>query len=235
MSHQTNIVRIKSVNNLLSRLDVDFVFVGGAVVSLYVEREAEEARPTDDVDVLVEIYSRVDYDKMEARLRELGFQNDTTSKFVGRYTHSGLIVDFMPINEKVLGFSNRWYNEAFRHAVFEQLDEQTVVKIFSPPYFIATKLEAFKSRGKNSSGENDGRTSSDFEDIVFVLTHRESIWLEMAAAEPSLKQYLQDEFRVLMENPYFEEWIDTHTNYNSPAAQAIILPQVRTFIDSEQK
>lgn len=230
MSHHTNIVRIKSVNNLLSDLEQDFVFVGGAVVSLYVDRIAEEARPTDDVDVLVEIYSRADYHKMEEQLRALGFRNDTTSGFVGRYTHDGLIVDFMPLNENVLGFSNRWYEEAFNHAVPRQLDEQTTIRIFTAPYFIATKLEAFKSRGKNAMDEYDGRTSSDFEDIVFVLTNSRSVWLEMAAAEHSLKQYLQQEFKALLENPYFEEWIDAHTNYTSPAAQAIILPKAKAFI-----
>jgi len=33
-------------------------------------------------------------------------------------------------------------------------------------YFIASKIEAFKSRG-----QNDEHTSTDFEDIVFVLDH----------------------------------------------------------------
>ena len=40
-----------------------------------------------------------------------------------------------------------------------------MVKIFQAVYFIASKLEAFNDRGNN-----DGRMSSDFEGIVFVLT-----------------------------------------------------------------
>lgn len=42
MSHHINIVRIKAISNILSALKQDFVFVGGAVVSLYVDRLAEE-------------------------------------------------------------------------------------------------------------------------------------------------------------------------------------------------
>ncbi len=54
MSHRTSITRIKAVNNALGDLKDRFVFVGGATVSLYADRMAEELRPTDDVDVLVE-------------------------------------------------------------------------------------------------------------------------------------------------------------------------------------
>jgi len=45
------------------------------------------------------------------------------------------------------------------------LRDDCMVKIFQAVYFIASKLEAFNDRGNN-----DGRMSSDFEGIVFVLT-----------------------------------------------------------------
>jgi hypothetical protein len=35
MSHHTNIVRLKAVANILNQLKEEFVFVGGATVSLY--------------------------------------------------------------------------------------------------------------------------------------------------------------------------------------------------------
>ena len=37
MSHQTNIVRLKAIANLLKQMIEEFVFVGGATVSLYSE------------------------------------------------------------------------------------------------------------------------------------------------------------------------------------------------------
>lgn len=61
MSHDVNIMRIKAVYNALGELRDEVVFVGGAVVSLYADRASEEIRETDDVDVLVEIYTHREY------------------------------------------------------------------------------------------------------------------------------------------------------------------------------
>ena len=55
MSNHTNIVRIKAVNNALQELRDYVVFVGGATISLYADRPIHEVRPTDDIDVIVEI------------------------------------------------------------------------------------------------------------------------------------------------------------------------------------
>lgn len=84
----------------------------------------------------------------------------------------------MPTNEAILGFSNIWYEGGFKNAVDYIIDDQHTVKIFSAPYFIASKLQAFKNRGNN-----DGRVSTDFEDIIFVLDNRSTIWEEMKNAE----------------------------------------------------
>lgn len=85
MSHTINISRIKEVKSALESLKDNFVFVGGATVSLYANRMAEEVRPTKDVDILVEIWSRWAFAELEAKVRQLGFVNDMTSKFLGRY------------------------------------------------------------------------------------------------------------------------------------------------------
>jgi len=54
-----NILRIKSVGLVLKELDQEFVFVGGATVSMYATDPgiSGEVRPTDDVDVIVELAS----------------------------------------------------------------------------------------------------------------------------------------------------------------------------------
>ena len=182
-NHSINITRIKAINNALGELRDKVVFVGGATVSLYADRIAESVRPTDDVDVLVELYSRSAYAALEDKLRKIGFANDTTSKFAGRFIIQGFIVDIMTTDEKILGFSNKWYSEGFKAAINYKIDEHHTVKIFSAPYFLASKIEAFKNRGNN-----DGRTSSDFEDIVFVLENRVTIRQEMEDAESTVKQ-----------------------------------------------
>lgn len=225
MSHQINITRIKAVYNALDKLKDEVVFVGGATVSLYSDRQAAEVRPTDDVDVLVQIASKWSYMALEEQLRSIGFKNVRDSNFVGRYTIKGLIVDIMPTDEKILGFSNRWYIKGFDNAIQYAIDEMHKVKIFSPPYFIASKLEAFKNRGKK-----DGRLSEDFEDIVFVLENRSTIWEEMKNAEPELYHYLFQSFSELFIHPHIREWIDSHSEMFSPPASFIILKDMENFI-----
>src|SRR5438105_3706671 len=66
------------------------------------------------------------------------------------------------------------------------LEEGLSIRIFSAPYFLATKLEAFVDRG-----ENDGRLSSDFEDIVHVLNNRSSVWGEIGNTDEPVKQFLK--------------------------------------------
>jgi hypothetical protein len=40
-------------------------------------------------------------------------------------------------------------------------------------------------------GNNDGRSSSDFEDVISILENRGSIWKEMNDASEKLKAYLK--------------------------------------------
>jgi predicted nucleotidyltransferase len=229
MNDHTNIVRIKAVYNALGELKDKVVFVGGATVALYADRKTYELRPTDDVDILVEIYTKKEYAELEELLRQKGFQNDTTAKFVGRYKLPGIIVDVMPINEDVLGFSNKWYQEGFTNATDCVIDERCTVKIFTAPYFIASKLEAFKSRGNN-----DGRTSSDFEDLVYLMENRSTLWGEMKESSALLYKYLKKEFKTLLQSPYLEEWIDSTAGYSSPPMTHYIIDKMKTFIATKK-
>lgn len=222
-----NITRIKAVYNLLGDLKDQIVFVGGATVSLYAEREAPEIRETKDVDILVEIATRWEYADIEKQLRKIGFTNDTTSKFLGRYLIDGLIVDLMATDENILGFSNQWYSSGFQTAIDFKIDEQHTVKIFDPPHFIAAKIEAFKNRGNG-----DGRTSSDFEDIVFILENRDSIWREMEESAEPLKSFLKQEFKAFAENKYLEEWVGAHSSYYSPPSAYLIIQDLKEYLKS---
>jgi hypothetical protein len=72
-------------------------------------------------------------------------------------------------------------------------------------YFIATKFEAFHSRGK------DPRTSHDLEDIVFVLDNRLNMVEEIIASPENVLQYLQLEFTKML-SPAMEEAVSSHMN-----------------------
>ena len=220
MNNHLNITRIKSVYHALSVLREKVVFVGGATVSLYIDSKTEEIRPTDDIDVVVEIYTHGEYAAFDEKLRKLGFVNDQTSGIICRYIIHGLIVDIMPTQSQALGFTNKWYQPAFENAIHHSLGDERI-KIFTPPYFIASKLEAFIHRGKN-----DGRTSTDFEDIIFLLENRSTIWEELEDAENNLSTYIKETFRKLMEKENFEEWVNCHAGIGRTPATYFIMEQL---------
>lgn len=229
MSHRVNITRIKAVNNVLSNLQIPLVFVGGATVSLYTDIDfREEIRPTDDVDVVVEIATYKNFAAIENKLRELGFENDIESKIICRYKYQGLIVDIMPTDEKILGFSNKWYAPGFKLAVDFAIDKRHIVKIFPVAYFIASKLEAFKSRGKK-----DGRFSTDFEDIIFVLNTRNTIWQDLQDAPKEVNEYLKNEFTQMLTHPYIDEWISAHLNYSEQRRVNFIIGSLTKFVNDK--
>lgn len=225
MSHRLNLVRIKVVYHALEELVDKVVFVGGATVSLYTDRLAEEVRPTEDVDILVELASYQSYADVEEKLRTKGFVNDWESGVICRYKIQGIVVDVMPTSGKILGFSNKWYPAGFLNAINYFLDDGHGIKIFAPEYFLATKLEAFKDRGNR-----DGRTSTDFEDIVYLLNNRSSIWQELSQAKQPVKDYIIDSFSQLLENKYIGEWIGVHLEFADQQRQYYILGSMQDFV-----
>lgn len=101
----------------------------------------------------------------------------------------------MPTNPDAIGFSNKWYPEGFANAIVKELDKENHIKIFSLPYFVAAKWEAFLNRGKN-----DYRTSKDFEDLVFIWENVDDYDEQMQAAPTHLKEYLIKEFSERLGN-----------------------------------
>ena len=224
MSHHNNVVRIKAVARALGDLKEKAVFVGGATLSLYPSLPVFEARPTDDVDVIIEILNYGDRINLEEKLRSLGFSHDIESGIICRFKILGIVVDIMPTNDPTIGFTNKWYPDGFINAVACKIDDDLTIKILTAPYFIATKLEAHKGRGGN-----DGRASHDFEDIVYVLENRETVWEEMNNADEAVKAYLQSEFQSLLDSPNLFEWIDCHVQLNSPPATYFIMEELNKF------
>ena len=224
MSDNLNMLRIKAVYRALEELADKFIFIGGATASLYADRLSNDVRPTDDVDILIELLDYKGYAAIEDKLRNKGFVNDSESGVICRYKIQGIIVDVMPTAKEILGFVNCWYAEAAAQAIHKAIDEEYIIRIFAPPYFLATKLEAFKSRGAD-----DGRTSTDFEDIVYLLNNRTTIWQELAGTSVELKDYLLQEFSTLLDNPYLEEWISVHLDYSEQRRVNYIIGNMEEF------
>ena len=196
-----NLEMIKVAARHLEPLLSELVFVGGATLSLYVDEGAvEEARPTDDVDCIVEVASRVQYSALEAKLRQLGLNNVAEKGApICRWGIGDLIVDVMPTDEKILGFSNRWYLGGIKNKKPVTLGEQKLA-ILPLDYLIASKLEAFSNRGKA-----DPRLSKDLEDIVYVLDGNKDPLAEMSALSAELKTYFRGELLSLLASDVFQE------------------------------
>lgn len=138
------------VADALGDLCEDLVFVGGCAVGLLLTDPATTGiRPTQDVDAIVEAATLSQFYRVEALLPQKGFVRDAESGVICRWKHlaSGARFDLMPTDPEVLGFANRWYPEALETATSAPLNERLHINLISAPAFIATKLEAFSSRG----------------------------------------------------------------------------------------
>ena len=106
-------------------------------------------RATRDVDVIVQVVSLGQYHALERQLEQTGLRHDRSPEApVCRWLAGGALLDVMPTDKAVLGFGNRWYEEAVRTAFQYILPSGTPILLISAPVFIATKLEAFADRGE---------------------------------------------------------------------------------------
>lgn len=110
-----------------------------------------------------------------------------------------LIVDVMPTDATVLGFSNRWYPAAIAAAQTIDIGGHRV-RVVTPTLFIATKLDAFHGRG-----DGDIVASHDLEDIIAVVDGRPEIVSEVATASTDVRHYIASELRDLLANRDFTE------------------------------
>jgi hypothetical protein len=194
---------IKLIAKSLGEINDKAVFVGGSTVPFYLPEEMMAiARPTDDIDVVIEMINPLERVRVEEQLRAKGFKNDISEGApICRWKYKGITVDVMSPNEKVFGFGNKWYADGIKNSLKINSDG-VEVKILSLPYFIATKLEAFKDRGKN-----DFFGSHDMEDIVSVFDAATKDYLEdvIHKLDSKISKYLATELVSLLENNEFTD------------------------------
>ena len=192
---------LKTAATALGPLLEDVVFLGGASVQFWLSDPAAPAtRATDDVDVISDITSLSDYYRLGERLRERGFSEASDSRVICRWRHrdTGLLLDVMPDDEEVLGFSNHWYKHTIKTSAGRRLPSGTQIRAATPPCIIATKLAAWKGRGNN-----DMLASLDLHDIFVLIDGRPELPDEIAAQAPELQIYIGGELATLRKDPYF--------------------------------
>lgn len=211
IAKKRNFEIVARVASSLQELVDEVVFVGGSSVAfLITDEDIVTVRPTLDVDVIVEVMNLPDYLRFEKRLKKLGFKPDADGPRC-RFTIDGILVDVMPDNAEILGFSNRWYKSAVETAETHAIGDMKI-RVASPPLFLATKFEAHHGRS-----EGDYVGSHDLEDILAVVDGRPTLIRDCISAPEEVKDYLRDEFAALLAD---DEFINVLPGFVEPTGGA---------------
>jgi len=204
---EQNIASLTVVAKGLAELAERVAFVGGATIALYVDDQgAADARITKDVDAVIELAGYTGFALLEARLRQLGFVNvDEPNAPICRWRFKGILVDIMPTDPAILGFSNRWYADAMAQRRKVEIAPGVSIFLFPLAYIIATKLEAFAQRGRG-----DWLASNDLEDVVALFDGATEIAAELAATQGELRAYLRTELAKLLRHPAPDQVVMAH-------------------------
>ncbi len=178
----------------------EIVFLGGVTLGLLItDKAAAPIRSTNDVDVIAEILTYVDYIAFAERLRKAGFSEDMSEEpLTCRWLHGKLKLDVLALSKEVLGYTNLWYESALHHATSFLLAGGQSIRLITAPYFLGTKMEAFRGRG-----QMDFQASHDLEDFVAVIDGRSTILEEIADSPSDLRKYLAEATRSLLGESVF--------------------------------
>jgi hypothetical protein len=131
----------------------------------------------------------------------------------------------MPLDERVLGFSNRWYSAAMKTAVKHHIRKDLEMQVVTAPYFLATKLEAFHGRGRK-----DFLGSHDIEDLIYVVDGRPEIIDESRREPKNLRDYLNSQLSALLATPAFIDALPGHL-FPDQASQLRLTTVIRRLKD----
>jgi hypothetical protein len=229
--HSANILMLQEVAKGLGELLEKVVFVGGAVAELYADDPASSGiRPTLDIDCVIEINSRKEFNNLEKILRLKGFVNDISPGApICRWIYSDIKVDVMATEENVLGFSNLWYREGSEKKIVKFLPDGTAISIFPLEYYLASKFEALRNRGGH-----DLRQSHDFEDIIYILNSSLGVRESIANALPFVKTYLIGKLKEILSDSNSSEAIETALPYGSGDERTeMILKLIRWMVGED--
>ena len=195
----SNLERLVAAARLLGPMLDSLVFVGGSMTGLLItDKGAGDPRATLDVDAITSVDSYAAYAAVGEQLRSLGFAEDTSEGApLCRWVHREIVLDVMPLNEDVLGFSNRWYGAAVKVAVSRRIAEDLEIRMVTAAFFLATKFEAFHGRGKGDY------FSHDLEDIIAVVDGRETLPAEVREESRQLREYIRQQVGRLLAKSEF--------------------------------
>ena len=134
-----------------------------------------------------------------------------------------LVLDVMPTDPDILGFSNPWHEEAITTAATVALDSGTQIRAAPPVLLVATKLCAWKGRGRG-----DLLRSLDVHDVLTLVDGRPGLIDEIQGSSPALRTYIRDELIDLRAESYFDYAVDSATaSYGPVGAERALLVRHR--------
>ena len=215
-----NVQSVERVAHALGDLCDELILVGGCAASVLIDAPtAPPPRVTYDVDFLAVVTALRNYHALEEKFAQRGFTRDMSPEApICRWRIGEIMVDLMPTDESVLGFSNRWYPHAADSAIQITLPSGRSIRLISAPAFLATKFEAFQTRGKS-----DLVFSHDFEDIINVVEGRAAIVAEVAASTPALRSYLATQFALICQHEDFQNVLPGLVAYDALYAQRVVV------------
>jgi hypothetical protein len=214
---------IAAVAQALGDVKERCLLTGGASVPFYcTERQDEAPRATRDVDVVLHVRTRGDHQDVEVLLRQRGFRNDTRkgAPICRWILDDQIMVDVMPLDGAVLGFTNPWYAAGWDLAIPVQVTPTCAWRMLAPPFMLAAKAVAYAARGAG-----DPQSSHDLEDIIRLINGRPALAREVAVAPADCQRFVAGFMVDLLRLDDLPFIIGGHLN-GDPSSQAR-LPIVR--------
>lgn len=228
MIRTPSIERVVAVARALEGLSEPFIFVGASVLGLLATQSGVPTpRVTEDVDLVALVAGYAGLASLNEALRRRGFSEDSESEVMCRWRYCGGIVDVMPPDPDILGFSNDLYPSAMANPREVEIDG-VVIRHIDAPHFVGTKLLAFDGRGRS-----DLFGSHDLEDLCAVVNSRPELGAEVAAAPMRCRQIVLSRLRFLRSDPRFEEAVEGHLANDAPGRDAVVLARIDAILDAD--
>jgi hypothetical protein len=210
----------------LGELNSEVVFVGGAMVSMYIDDPAaEDIRPTKDLDLTFQITTASKLETLRQKLVQKGFIQTHEENVICRFRFDDLFIDVMSTQAVGWAPSNRWFLPGFEKAYEINLDDVTI-KLMPLPYFLASKMEAFFDRGIK-----DVYASHDFEDIVYIFNYTNTLVDQIQQTDDIVRSYLKECVLCMMKDE-IRSVIPGHLYYESADERVeIIIEKMKSIIN----
>ncbi len=222
---QINRAVTKKIAIALGPINEQVVYVGGAVVSLYIDDpSADDVRPTKDIDFIMEIASLGELESLREALITRGFIQTARDTVVCRFRYEDVLVDVMATVPIGWAPGNRWFEQGFNLAISYDI-EDLKIQLLPLPHFLAAKFDAFFDRGIK-----DLWASHDYEDIVYLFNHTSDIEKQVLNSEEKVKNYLMECASKIIESKSLQEGIVGNMFYEGQDQRFDLIMQKFTII-----